>query len=146
MWTFKYRSAATTYKWEFIGGPPLEAEVTTDESTTSTSYAALATAGPSVTAPLAGDYIVATSSRQYNATAAASDLHSFDIAASGAADADAAFTSQNAASGAAAVYGIRRIKKTALAASTGLVSKYRVSAGTGFFSHRTISITPIRVI
>jgi hypothetical protein len=57
VWAFKYRAgSASTYKWEFIGGRSLRNEVATDQSTGSTTYTDLATNGPDVTTPLAGDY------------------------------------------------------------------------------------------
>ena len=47
----------TTYPWLFIGGPALSATNTgTTMTTTSTSYVDLSTVGPSLTAPLAGEY------------------------------------------------------------------------------------------
>lgn len=59
VWQFKYRSAsASTYKWEFIGGPPLYAVDTTDRSFTLTTTATEPATGLTVTVPLAGDYDV----------------------------------------------------------------------------------------
>ena len=57
LWTFRYNAAGGTYKWEFLGGPPLTAHVATSEAVT-TSWQNLTTDGPSITTPLAGDYIV----------------------------------------------------------------------------------------
>jgi hypothetical protein len=63
VWTFRYRSASSSaYKWEFIGGSSLYNQVGTNnyngtkETYTSTSYGDLATVGPSVVVPFAGDY------------------------------------------------------------------------------------------
>lgn len=55
-WHLKYRSAsASTHKWEFIGGSPLISMIDTSEAIT-TTWQNLATDGPSITIPRAGDY------------------------------------------------------------------------------------------
>lgn len=57
MWTLRYRAASSSsYKWEFVGGASLRAIVDTEQQNTTTGWQNLATAGPSVTLPLAGDY------------------------------------------------------------------------------------------
>lgn len=44
IWRFRYRQAsASTFKWEFVGGPAMRAFVTTSESTSSTVAVSLAT-------------------------------------------------------------------------------------------------------
>lgn len=55
MWHLRYRSAsASAYKWEYLGGPPLEAVVaSTNQALTST---AVNVTGLSITAPLNGEY------------------------------------------------------------------------------------------
>jgi hypothetical protein len=57
-WHLAYESGETTYKWRYIGGPPMVSEVTTAEATSATTYVALTTAGPSVAIPRSGDYDV----------------------------------------------------------------------------------------
>lgn len=58
VWHLKYRAASTSaYKWEFVGGPPLQSKIMTEESTGSASAVDLTTPGPDVTTPRAGDYI-----------------------------------------------------------------------------------------
>lgn len=62
VWHFRYRAGGGTYKWEYLGGPPLAVEGVggrvdgTEESTTSTTITTLTTAGPAITAPLAGEF------------------------------------------------------------------------------------------
>lgn len=57
VWDLRYRSASSsTYKWELAGGGSLTAELSFGESTTSSSNVDLATVGPAITVPLAGDY------------------------------------------------------------------------------------------
>lgn len=58
-WLLKYRAAATTYKWEAVGGGvQLEHKIATSEATGSATYVNLATTGPTVTVPLDGFYDV----------------------------------------------------------------------------------------
>jgi len=143
VWHLKYREAsASTYKWEVVGGPPMFAEVATQQSTGSGTYAALATAGPSLTVPLAGDYDVEIGAQVFNGTACQANM-SYDIGGTGAVDADSwevgiAVNTYPA--------GSRMRRKTALAASTALVSKYKTSAGTAFFKNRWMRVQPVRVI
>lgn len=61
VWRLKYRAAsASAYKWEFIGGSPLNSEFLAVwgswEGTSSLYFTDLATVGPSFIVPLAGDY------------------------------------------------------------------------------------------
>lgn len=140
LWHLKYFGAlAGTSKWWVISATPLFAEVLTSENTTSTTYTALATAGPSIALPLAGDYDVEVSARL--GTGAQRDgLMSYDIGATAAVDNDAAFD----LNGRSAVSAVRR--KTGLTAVT-LTAKYRTS-DSGFAvtaSHRRMKVTPIRV-
>jgi len=56
IWQLRYRAAsASTYKWEFVGGGSLVAE---DLSAFNTSSATYVNCGPTLTAPLAGDYVI----------------------------------------------------------------------------------------
>jgi hypothetical protein len=63
-WHLRYSTGPTgeggaTFLWAFLGGAPMRHEETTSGTTTSTTYADLgvgATAGPDLTAPLAGRY------------------------------------------------------------------------------------------
>lgn len=135
-------SDGTTYPWLFIGGAPLLTRVTTSETTTSASYAALSTAGPSVTVPLAGDYIVRIHSNTFN-SGVATNYHSYDIGGTGAID-------SNGIEGAvpSASYshpGGAENLHTGVAASTAFVSKYKTTAGTATFRYRTMAVTPVRV-
>ena len=73
IWHFKYYKAATGYKWFFVGGSPL-----TDQQVAS-GGAAIATGAwngidandPIVTAPLAGDYVLALTATLQTGVAAA---------------------------------------------------------------------------
>lgn len=56
-WHFAYESGEVTYKWRFVGGPPLYSRVETAQATASGSPVDLG--GPSITLPRGGDYDVA---------------------------------------------------------------------------------------
>lgn len=139
-WLLKYNTGdAGSYKWHFIGGSSLWAQVTTAEALSSTTYAALATAGPSITLPLAGDYVVQNGYRVSTGGSAADIYMSYDIGGSGAADADAHIGGNTTSNS-----GSRVNRKTALGAVT-LTSKYRVSANSTTLADRWLQVTPVRV-
>ena len=66
VWKFRYNAgSASVYKWEFVGGAALYDSVETDEATSGTVFQDLATVGPILTIPFAGDYTVGIGSLQY---------------------------------------------------------------------------------
>ena len=139
MWLFMYRSAVND--WEFIGGAPLFAEVTTAETTASATYAALATAGPAIALPFIGDWMVEIGCLTGNSTATAVQFMSYDIGGTGAVDADSSRPHGPIANNLMTAY--RQRRKQALTAVT-LTAKYKVNAGTGTFQDRWMAVTPIR--
>ena len=141
-WHLVYRSAEATYKWRFLGGPPMKSEVMTYETTASTAFAALATAGPSIALPRAGDYDVRVASNLRNDTDTRYTTHSYDIGVTGASDDDSATYTRGTGLSAASVAADRR--KTGLTAVS-LVSKYRVNAGTGTAGLRRLIVQPVRL-
>ena len=68
---------------------------------------------------------------------------SYDIGATGAVDADYFAIIMQAAN--YAVTSRRSRRKTGLAASTALVSKYKTSAGAAHFLNRTMIVMPVKV-
>lgn len=141
-WHLVYRDAEATYKWRFLGGPPMKSEVFTFETTASTTYAALATAGPSIALPRAGDYDVRVASNLRNDTDTRYTLHSYDIGVTGALDDDGADYTRGTGASNTTVTAERR--KTGLTAVS-LVSKYRVNAGTGTAGRRRMAVYPVRL-
>ena len=146
VWRFRFRAnAPSKYQWEFLGGSPLYAEVTTSESTSSTSYAALATAGPSIALPLAGDYMVSGGAKANNDTDASGARMSYDIGSTGAVDGDALAEAFQSGATSVTASGSRSRRKTDLTAVT-LTAKYKATVGgNAFFSDRWLSVIPIRV-
>lgn len=147
-WHFKYVAAITgSYKWAFVGGAPLVAEVDTSEATASTSYVSLATAGPSVTAPLAGDYMLEIANNASNNTAGFGAYSTWWIAGLFAPTAPGNIDDAVAVSaGANNQYTVRRRRrKNGIAAGSLVQAKYAADSNTATFSYRSISILPIRV-
>jgi microcystin-dependent protein len=159
MWTLRYRAAATgSYKWEFVGGSALrsmvkDASIADNESTNSTTYTALTTAGPTITLPLAGDYEVTTGFTGYNTVQGAISTMSYDIGATGAVDADGvqtyapAFSTGGSYTGAVVAANSRTRIKTSLSAVT-LTAKYKsssASASSANFFNRFMVARPVRV-
>jgi hypothetical protein len=150
-WLLRYRAGSgSAYKWEFLGGASLLAEVAGSppgENTSSASYGNLATVGPSVTTPLAGDYEVEVGSHGYQVGGGGYDncYTSYAIGATTAQDADAAILYSGGDSTGATLS--RKRRKNGLGAGTALVSKYKTepSGAQFYFFNRFISIKPIRV-
>jgi len=142
-WFFIYDSSQATNKWVFMGGPPLSGEVVTQETTTSTTYAALATAGPSVVIPRSGDYEITTAMYGRHSVSGGQVFMSYDIGGTGAVDADAVQVDEATAGNGVHVC---RFRVKALTAVT-LTSKYKlITAGTATFKDRSIKALPIRII
>jgi hypothetical protein len=144
MWRFKYRSASgSAFKWEFIGGAPMYAAVATDETTASTTYVDLATVGPSITVPRAGDYEVEVGASMWDATGGVACYAAVKRGAAATSDNDAATVEGiGAAPGLSAS---RKILMTGLAASDVLKVQFKVNGGTGHFIFRWLSVRPVRI-
>lgn len=155
VWYFKYNAgSASSFKWEFIGGGELWAEVATQETLDNATYGNLATTGPAITLARAGDYIVTVGvfvddSTAPNATNSYGYM-SYAIGATAATDADAALYKYTGTSGVTSTYAghaVRSKLKTGIAASTTLTAKYRTSASGNFgsFAQRWMKVVPVRV-
>lgn len=151
LWHFAYESGEATYKWRFLGGPPLYSYVATAETTTSGTYAALTTAGPSIALPRAGDYDVSHGCQTTKSGGTSNDSAcrmSYDIGGTGAVDTDcvvAEFSQFDTAARVLEATPSRFKRKTALTSVT-LTAKYKSEAGdTAMFSERWMKVTPVRV-
>lgn len=143
-WVFRYNAgSASAYKWECIGGPQATASVATDETTASTgAWVNLATNGPLITVPRAGDYEVFASADMYHSASSA-------FISAGVSNGDTSATislfKDLASSGASAVV-MNFGKFTGIAASDVLKIRYKMdTAGTGHWRSRLIGVRPIRV-
>jgi hypothetical protein len=62
VWRLRYNaSSASTHKWELLGGSPLSQNIITTELVNQVNWTNPATLGPTLTPPLAGDYMVKVS-------------------------------------------------------------------------------------
>jgi len=144
-WMFRYNSGSSnTDKWEFVGGAPGRgADIDTQQNTTSLTYVALATAGPTFAIPRAGVYDVTTSAWIAQGASNQGAYYSYDIGGTAAVDGDALRTS-NGTSINIGHNATKTLRKTLTAVT--LTAKYRVtSGGSGDFRDRHMIVTPIRV-
>lgn len=141
-WRFRYK-AGGSYPWYFIGGGEWMATVETAQATSSTSYVDLATAGPSITLPLAGVYRIAQAAEIVNNTTGNASIMSFAVGGTAASDADrllliaAVNSDQKTLS--------RWRKKTVTTANAAIVSKYKAGNALATFISRDLSILPLQV-
>jgi hypothetical protein len=145
IWQLRYNaSSSSSYKWEFIGGPPRLSTIGANENRASTTYGDLATVGPSITVPLAGDYIITIGFTGNNGNANNIAYMSYQVGATSAIDADAVsyLSSVNAGSYASST---KPQLKTGIAASSAIVAKYKTSGASVYFMDRFMQITPVRV-
>jgi hypothetical protein len=141
-WVFVYDNSETTLKWKYIGGPPLLSEIATSETTASTTYVDLATAGPSVTLPRAGDYIVSHGNSCFCAVGS-KQFQTVKIGAAAATDAKACIHDAVNLTDTPA----KTFRVSGAAASDVLKLMYRNNVtNTGTWLERWISVVPVRVI
>ncbi len=146
-WLLSYN--AGTGRWDYVGGPPLSGEVATAETRSSAAYGDLATVGPSVTVPRAGDYEITwgcTVLPPINNTQ--QEWAAVRQGGAAAADDDAVTNSStisaiNNGSGGS----LERTKLfPGLTASEVMKLEYRVStAFNGTFSFRFVKVTPVSI-
>ena len=146
VWHLKYRAAEVgSYKWYFVGGSPLEAFVDTRETrAAAVSFAALTTAGPTVTVPLDGDYDVQVGSIHFCASSTFT-VHSFDVGGAGALESDGALTTIRAPAASDQWSVTGSVRRKTLAAATALTSKYKATPNAAEFMSRWMSVRPVRV-
>jgi hypothetical protein len=150
-WQFRYVAGiADAYKWLFIGGSAKHVVIATSESTASTSWANLATDGPSFTTPYAGDWSISLRcGAYYTGNTQAINL---GISVGGNVDPVRVVSAQVGAANALGPLAVDH-RASALAASSIIKARYKVSAGThsyggaeaGFISGRHLFVTPIRL-
>jgi hypothetical protein len=140
-WHLKYKASVT--KWVKIGGPPLSAEVLTSEARNNAAYGDLTTVGPSITAPLAGDYRLPHGCEMIVGGADNGGMQSPKIGAAAASDNDAVHVN---AAGAIKNTTARSMVRT-LAASDVVKLQYRSSdtAGSISYKNRFLEIDPVFV-
>ena len=146
VWHLRYRAASpSAYKWELVGGSALAHEVAAPQGTPSTSYTDLATVGPYVTVPLAGEYSIRAGAGCFGSVAGIWVTATVKLGAAAAADSERVVDTYIAVAG-VAVGGFGRSIVRAAAAGSQLKLQYRTYAsGTASFVDRYINAVPVRV-
>lgn len=141
-WMFQFDSSSG--RWRFVGGPPLEAEVETSETTAAVAYGNLATIGPTVNIPITGTYLISHGCWHSSSAASQNSIFmSYDIGGTGAVDADSV-TSLGLSAVNSSFNNVARTKKKAVGV-VALVAKYKVGGGTQGFGKRWLSALPVFV-
>lgn len=145
VWHLRYRAAAASnYRWEYIGGPPLYAHVATAEARSTNSYGALTTAGPTLTIPAIGEYLVTQSAEiQVDTNALTHGLMSYDVVTIPPSTTwSVGFVSSTALHRAQ----VSRTYLHGIAILGTLVAKYQSATSNSVtFSFRSLSAIPVRV-
>jgi hypothetical protein len=149
VWHLRYNAgSASTYKWEFIGGSSLSADVPAQpggETSASTTYADVATVGPQITVPLAGEYLVGVQFEGWNTSAVSFNIYAAPkFGAAATADADAAITGGTIAN-IVMTASRQDMRRTIAVAATVVKAQYKVTGGTGVYRNRTLTVKPVRV-
>ena len=148
VWHLRYRATSpSAYKWEYVGGAPIHDNITTTENYASAATGDLATPGPSVTLPLAGDFDFAWGARiQMLVIVAGAEGWMHMSVAGGFPLASAAVASMvptaQFGGGASTTEG----RVTGLAAGALCRAKYQTQGGIQFsFGQRWMRVRPVRV-
>jgi hypothetical protein len=151
IWNLRYRSgSASTYKWEFIGGDPLESFQSESSTRSSTAYGDFASVGPSITAPLVGEYMAEWTAAGGNNTSGQFDIFiGIQNGAVNPADADAIrFTPASSTTGRDLPQGLGFMRRLITVANAADVLKM-VARGTVAnlitVERRVLSVQPVRV-
>lgn len=151
VWQFRYNAgSSSTYKWEFVGGPPFIHEVDASETTT-TAWATLVdltTPGPLYTVARAGDYQYISEYRGSNNTANVAILSTVcECSGAGAiVQQDTVQVTCTSATAGASVMGVGSGRLNGVAAGDTIRMRYcTFSSGTGTFMQRRMQIIPVRI-
>jgi hypothetical protein len=141
-WLVTYDSANAVW---LATGPALYAEVQTSEATPGAgAYGDMATVGPSIALPRAGDWIIEVGyENEANIAGATTLAMSYAIGATAAVDADAAMLGWSGTTQAPGGTAKAR-EKTGIAAVT-LTAKYKINAGVTNLGKRYMLATPLRI-
>jgi hypothetical protein len=146
LWPLKYNSGSgSAYKWEGHGCGFVYATIATDESTASTTYVDLATVGPSITVPRAGDYEVEWNCASYNTAGGPINYAAVKRGGGATSDNDAITWAPGATIATPGETGSRKMVLLGLAAGDVIKIQYRTSSGTVHFLNRALFVRPIRV-
>jgi hypothetical protein len=146
VWHLRYRSASgSSSKWEGVGTvSPLSAETAGAVSTSSASFVDIDGTTPSITVPLAGDYMIQIGARISNNTIDGGGLMTPKIGAAASSDGDAVVSYSSTVN--AEHHASRLLRRNGLAASAVVKLQYRLAGpGAASFARRTLQVWPVRV-
>lgn len=144
-WLLRYQ--ASDGYWYYLGGPPLRSRVVTIEAYPGAinTYVDLATVGPTITLPVAGDFTPSIGFNAYD-TAAANQLiyAALKNGAAATSDTNAEWASSSAANNS---FEAMRVLPdfTGLALGTVLKMQYKSGTLTTFYRRRWLTLEPIRI-
>lgn len=146
IWTFRWRTAASGNKWECVGGSAMTATQSASSTQTTanvTTFAAL-TNGPSITAPLTGDYdCPIVGNIQQNVAALVQGVVS--VAVAGTATGAGAWLAAGTQFESSSVPSVPRISVTQGQAITLRVATNNNSCTFGNLARWQLSLVPVRV-
>lgn len=124
---------------------PDKQRIGTSETTTSTSYAALTTPGPTVTVATGSTALVLTTCTVQNNTSGTNVYSSYDVsgATTIAATDDRAIFLTTAAANQGMRASVAYFEDALTPGSNVFTAKYRVISGTGTFSNRMLTVIPL---
>lgn len=148
-WHFRYRAASgSAHKWEFVGGAPLYAEVDTIETTGSAAFMDIATVGPSITVPRAGEYCLAYGAAMFYSSGGPGLAHMNAAPRMGSiAPSDIDSLRSKASQAETKLDSLSRTRIKTAAAGDVVKLQYRTDGAgvTANFGYRWLSILPIRI-
>jgi hypothetical protein len=157
VWRLKYNAGSpSTYKWEFVGGPPLH-NIVAASTVASATYVDLTVSGVSFTLARAGDYLIDFGVNGYLAVGggagAGSTQAMVSITVNGVAAVDAdgfLVASYNDGVGNYTVAGNSVVRRKTVNAGGVVAMRYRTAGATNgrgsSFYERFMTITPVRLI
>lgn len=147
LWHLRYNAgSASAYKWELVGGSSLYSLADGHVETTSATHVALS-GGPSIVAPLSGDYEIEFGGRLYtvNAAGTSAQMNIFVGAAMGS-GLDSFQGSAGASITLFAANGWRKVRAAGVAVGTVFEARYKAnSGGNAAFENRSMTVLPVRV-
>jgi hypothetical protein len=140
-WMFVYDSGEPTYRWKFVGGSPVFAEIDTQQSlATANAWSDLATVGPLVSIARAGVYNVWTT-----CLGNCSSVNGYTMAGPAAGAAGSGSYGQMRALDANEFESLPAMDQLTVAAGSDIRLRYYQTLGTSNFSYRKIMVEPVRV-
>lgn len=142
---WRLRWSVADQVWYFLGGPPIYAEVTSqNNNSVANTYQDLSASGPSITLNRAGNYHIEIGAKCKSSLAANITAYmSYTIAGAAAQDADGGRVTHAGGGGSDEIY--KRKYKSGIAASSVILAAYKSEANNEQWIDRYMVITPVSV-